>query len=77
MVAALLRRWRPAVTMNDRDVKEVRLMKRQHCSLEDRIETAIRLPPAKHAPDAGMVNLPATFPVLLDRQFFPLASQVK
>ena len=52
-------------------------MKRQHCSLEDRVETAIRLPPAKDAPDAGMVNLPATFFVLFDRKFFRLASQVK
>jgi hypothetical protein len=52
-------------------------MKRQPCSLEDRIETAIRLPLAKDAPDAGTVYLPATFPVLFDRQFFPLASEAK
>ena len=52
-------------------------MKRQHRPLEDRIETTIRLPPAKDAIDAGVVNLPATFFVPFDRQSLPLASQVK
>ena len=54
-------------------------MKRQTLRpLEDRIETTtIRLPPAKDAIDAGVVNLPATFLVPFDRQFLPLASQVK
>ena len=36
-------------------------MKRQHGPGEYRIETAVRLPSAKDTPDAGMVNLPATF----------------
>ena len=74
VIAALLRRCRRAITVDHRGVQEIGLMKRQHGSGEDRIETAIRLPPAKDTPDAGMVNLPATLLVLFDRQFFPLAS---
>ena len=52
-------------------------MKRQHRSLEDRIETAIRLPPAKGAIDAGVMDLPASLAVLFDGQFLPLASHVQ
>ncbi len=52
-------------------------MKSRHCSGEDCIETTIRLPSAEYAPDAGMVNLSATFFILFDRQFLPLASQVE
>jgi hypothetical protein len=51
IVATLLRRCRRAVTVDYRDVQEIHTMKHQHGSLEDRIETAIRLPPAEGAPD--------------------------
>jgi hypothetical protein len=52
-------------------------MKRQRGSLEDRIETAIRLPPAEGAPDAGVMDLLASIRVLFDGQFLPLASQIQ
>ena len=52
-------------------------MKGQHGSLEDRIETAIRLPPAEGAPDAGVMDLLASIRVLFDGQFLPLASQIQ
>jgi hypothetical protein len=34
-------------------------MERQHCALEDRIETAIGHPVAKGPPDPNVVDLPA------------------
>jgi hypothetical protein len=55
-----------AVTVDHRNIKEIRVMKRQHCALEDRIETTIRLPPAKRAIDAGVVNFLAPLVVLFD-----------
>jgi len=63
IIATLLRRCRRAVTVDHRDVKEIRTMKRQHGSLEDRIETAIRLPPAESGPDAGVMDLLASIHV--------------
>ena len=66
IVTILLRRGRRAVAVDDRDVKELRLMERQHRALEDRIETAIRHPAAKSPPDTDVVDLPAAGRVLLD-----------
>ena len=77
VIAPLLRRCRRAIAVDHRGIKEIRVMKRRHRPGEDRIEAAIRLPPAKDTPDAGMVYLPATLFVLFDRQFLPLAPQVK
>ena len=76
VIAALFRRCRRAVTVDHRDVQEIRVMKLQHRSLEDRIKTAICLPSAKGAPDPGVMNLPAPIRVPLDGQFLPLASQI-
>ena len=63
--------------MDDRDVKELRLMERQHRALEDRIETAIRHPAAKRPPDPNVVDLAAPSGVLFDGQFLPLATEVQ
>ena len=52
-------------------------MKRQYGSLKDRIETAIRLPPAEGAPDAGVMDLLESIRVLFNGQFLSLASQVQ
>jgi hypothetical protein len=76
VIAALLRRCRRAVSVDHRDVQQIRVMKRQHGSLKDRIETAIRLPPAKGVPDAGVMDLSAPIRVPLDGQFLPLPSQI-
>ena len=77
IVTTLLRRCRRAVAVDDRDVKELRLMERQHRPLEDRIETAIRHPAAKSPPDTNVVDLPAPGCVLFDGQFLPLATEVE
>src|SRR5580700_2257211 len=77
IVTTPLRRCGRAVAVDDRDVKELRLMERQHRALEDRIETAIRHPTAKRPPDTDVVDLPAPGRVLFDGQFLPLATQVQ
>ena len=73
----LFRRCGRAVAVDDRDVKELRLMERQHQALEDRIETAIRHPTAKRPPDTDVVDLQAPGRVLFDGQFLPLATEVQ
>src|ERR1700722_16286132 len=77
IVTTPLRRCGRAVAVDDRDVKELRLMERQHRALEDRIETAIRHPTAKRPPDTDVVDLPAPGRVLFDGQFLPLATEVQ
>ena len=77
IVTSLLGRSRRAVAMDHPNVKEIRVTKRQHWSREDRIETTIRLPPAKSAINAAVVDFLAPLVVLFDGQFLPLASQVQ
>jgi hypothetical protein len=77
IVITLLRRCRRAVTVDDRDVKQLRLMERQHCPLEDRVETAIRHPAAKRPPDPNVVDHAAPGRVLFDGQSLPLATEVE
>jgi hypothetical protein len=52
-------------------------MKLQYRPREDRIETAIRLPPSKHAIDPGIVNLRVSVLILFNRQFLPLTPRVQ
>ena len=77
IVTSLLGRCHRAVATDHRNVKEIRVTKRQHCSREDRIEKTIRLPPAKSAINAAVVDFLAPLVVLFDGQFLPLASQVQ
>src|ERR1700722_12664015 len=53
------------------------MVKLQHRSLKDRIDTSIHLPASKGAPDAGVMDLPASVRVSFDGQFLPLASQIQ
>jgi hypothetical protein len=52
--------------VDDRNVKELRLMERQHRAFEDRSETTIRHPAAKRPPDATVVDLATPTGVLFD-----------
>src|SRR5271165_792803 len=52
-------------------------MKLQYRPREDRIETAIRLPPSKRAIDTSVVNLRASVLILFNRQFLPLTAGVQ
>jgi len=53
------------------------LSKPEHRAFENRIKTAIRLPPPKGAIDARVVDLRTALAIILDWQFLPLAAQVE
>src|SRR5271157_2605085 len=52
-------------------------MELQYRPREDRIETAIRLPPSKRAIDASVVNLRTSVRIPFNRQFLPLTADVQ
>ena len=77
VVAALLRRCRRSIAMDDCGVEEIGSMKLQHRACKHGIKTAVRLPLSKCDINARVVNFWSAVLTFFDRQFFPLAAQVK
>ena len=77
VVAALLRRCRRSVAVDDRDVEEIGSMKLQHRACKNGIKTAVRLPLSKCDINARVVNFWTALLIFFDWQFFPLAPQIK
>src|SRR3954469_2885376 len=76
-VATLLGRRRRAITVEDRDIKQLVLVKFPHGALKNGGDAAIGLPAAPSAIDAGVVDLRTTFAILVDRQLLPLTPQIE
>src|SRR3954452_23154612 len=76
-VATLLGRRRHAITVEDRDIKQLVLVKFPHGALKNGGDAAIGLPAAPSAIDAGVVDLRTTFAILVDRQLLPLTPQIE
>ena len=77
VIAALFRRCRGAIAVDDSHVEKVGLVKPLYRGDENDIKTATGLPPSKGAINSGVVDLRATVGVFCNRQFFPLAPQVQ
>ena len=77
VVAALFRRRRRAIAMDDGHIEKAGLTKFQHHDCGNGIKTAPGLPPSKGAIKTGVVDLRTPFRVLCNRQFLPLTSQIQ
>src|SRR5271165_6476958 len=76
VVAALFRRRRRAVAVNDRRIEEAVLMKPRHRTGENGVDAAVVHPPPPDAINARVVSFQAVFAILVDRQLLPLAAQI-
>jgi hypothetical protein len=77
VVAALLRCRGCAIPMDDADVQMIMFLQRRYRPNENGVQTTVRLPPAKGAVNARIVDLRTTLLILFYRQFLPLAPKVK
>src|SRR5450631_3983706 len=77
VVAALLRCRGCAIPMDDADVQMIMFLQRRYRPNENGVQTTVRLPPAKGAVNARVVDLRTTLLILFYRQFLPLAPKVK
>src|ERR1700712_3335179 len=77
IVASLFRGCRGAITVDDGHVEQPGLMESRDHGRENDIETAVGLPSAEGAINAGVVDLRMSVRVLFNRQFLPLTSHVQ
>lgn len=77
VVAPVLRGARGAIAMDAAGVRTIVPMKAEDRALEKGIKTAICAPAPQGAIDACVMNFRTALPILLDRQFFPLAADVE
>jgi hypothetical protein len=77
VVAALFRRRRRAIAMDDGHIEKAGLTKLQHHDCENDVKAAAGLPPSKSAINPAVANLGAPFRVLCSGQFLPLTTQVQ
>src|SRR3954468_3438528 len=77
VAAALLGGCRRAITMDDRDIKQLVLVKLAYGSCKDGVDAAISIPPPPSTIEAGVVDLRTTVADLVDRQLLPLTAQVE
>ena len=66
-----------AITVDDRDIKQLVLVKPHHGALEDGVDAAIGLPSPEGTIDAGIVDLGTAFAIFVNRQFLPLTPQIE
>jgi len=77
VVAALLGSGRRAIAMDDRDIKQLVLVKPPHRAGENGIDAAVSLPPAEGTVNARVVDFGTAIVILVDRQFLLLAAQIE
>jgi hypothetical protein len=77
VVAALLRRCRRTVAVDDGCIEEVLLIKRRHRACKNGVKTAIRLPLPKRAINPRVMNFRAALSSFFNRQFFPLTPEIE
>src|SRR5450631_3126981 len=77
VVAALLRCRGCAIPMDDADVQMIMFLQRRYRPNENGVQTTVRLPPAKGAVNARIVDFRTALLIFFDRQFLPLTPEVK
>ena len=77
VVAALFGCRGRAVAVNDRNIQAVVLMKLQHRTGKNGVDTAIDHPPPPDAINPRVVNFRTPLAIFFDRQFLPLTTQIQ
>src|SRR3954452_13738451 len=76
-VATLLGRRRRAITVEDRDIKQIVLVKLHHRAGENSIDAAIGLPSPEGTINAGGVDFRTAVVIPVDWQLLPLTPQIQ
>ena len=77
VIAAFLCRRRRAIAVNDRQIRQLVIIKPAYRGRKDGLHATSGLPAAKRTVDPRVVNLGQPFRMCADRQHFPLTSHIQ